>query len=428
MRGRLISILFVTMALAACTKTSQDVLSSILVFVDTESTKAEILDYGAVWKTGDKVGLFFGDGVAEKWEYKGSDNAVSGAIYGRSIHSGSDRKCAVYPYREDLSVSGDVVCTVLPSLQEGRGSEMLLAALPSQGALVFRYACGFVCLHLDKGSVYKSAVLHGRGDEVLAGPVAVDLSGKNPNVKPASSAVCTTVEVHSAAGLPDDVWFCLPPLALQDGFNIRLETAEGKSKDLQFAGFTEISCGKVFECSASESKDVRTRTVDLDFRAGNTVFTESLPTSYSKGIFNADTGHPSGKTFSTSDGFGVTFYTVDGDADGGTLGVRWYARDDDHPEGGRIQMGRAGSYIGLPGIEGLRVCSVSLLMCGTSGAPYISATADGLSALTPKMYSLVSGEECVFELPGTEPGKGCYLMIHYKMLSFYRMKIIYRSI
>lgn len=416
------------MAFAACTKTSQDVLSSIPVFLDTESTKAEILDYGAVWKTGDKVGLFFGDGVAEKWEYKGSDNAVSGAIYGRSIHSGSDRKCAVYPYREDLSVSGDVVCTVLPSLQGGRGTEMILAALPSQGALAFRYACGFVCLHFEKGSSYVSAKLYGRRNEILAGPVSLDLGGDTPFVRLCPEADEESIEVRNDSGLGDDVWFCLPPVSLQDGFDVALQSVSGSLETLHFPGFVGISCGKVVERSAAQSREVLTKTVTLDFRNANNAVNEPLPTSYSKGVFNADTGYPSGRTFSTPDGLGITFYTVDGDADGGTLGVRWYARDDDHPEGGRVQMGRAGSYIGLPGIEGMRISSVALLMCGTSGAPYISATPDGLSALTPKMYSLVSGEECVFELPGTETGRGCYLMIHHKMMSFYRMKITYHSI
>lgn len=428
MRKGLISVLFAVAAFVGCTKTVQDDFSSIAVSIASDASRVEIRNFSAVWRSGDAVGLFFGDGTAEKWEFRGADGSVSGSVCAHSVHGGGDRKCAVYPYSADMSVSGDVVSTVLPARQDGRGSEMPLAAMPSDGALAFRYACGFVLLHLEDGSSYVSASLRGRSDETLAGPVVLDLGGDEPLMRLAQGASEKIIEVRSDAGLPDDVWFCLPPLAMRDGFDVTLETAGGKRSVLHFAGYVAVGCGRAVERSDVESKEVLTSVVDIDFRGGNTAFTEPMPTVFSKGIFNADTGYASGKTFYTKDNLGFTFYTVDGDADGGTLGVRWYAVDADHPLGGRIQMGRANSYIRIPGIGGMRIKAVELLMAGTSGAPYISATADGIAAISPKMYSLSIGEPCMFELPSTEIGKEYYLIIHYKMMSIHRMKITYQSI
>jgi len=405
--------------LASCSdKMGSDSMSLIQISSETLSTKVEILEDTTVWNYKDRVGIFFENGTPEQWTYLGEDKAVSGNIGGITNHSLSEKKMGLFPYSNKARLDGNAVLTSI-------NGNPVLVSVSNDDKLCFKYACSCIALRIKGSGELKDIELKSLGGESISGDISIDLSGQNPVVslvKGGSDSLSKDVDI-SLSSSEKEVYFYLPPVCMASGFCVDCCFTDSLHRQYNFPSSLELIRGNAYiydlrvECLEEDIWD-------FDFRYENAL---ELPVLYSKGVFNSDTGYPEGKTFRTADGKELTFYTVDGKDDKGTLGVKYTTTSGTEPYNW-MQMGRADSYIKIHGREGYSIRGVSLTPRGSAGAPYFSRTPDGYSSISAKYYAMTTGEEFYVPLSGLEDGESCYMMVNTTMVSLFRMQVKYVSL
>jgi len=405
--------------LVSCSEIMEkDTMSTIPVRADELETKVQMIDWSTVWNHNDRLGVFFIDGAPEQWTYLGEDKSRTGSIGGITHHSLSQKKYALYPYSNKARLQNGTISTSID------GNPVLVASSENDG-LCFSYACSCIALRILGSGTLTHLSLISKGGEQISGDISInisDASNKATLVKGVSDRIFRDV-ILPLSEAESVVCFYLPPVSLSKGFSVDCTFQDSTRFSYEFPSELELSQGTAY------IYDLRTECLeediwDFDFRYENTL---GLPASYSQGIFNGDTGYPEGKTFSTADGKELTFYTIDGKDDKGTLGVKYNITSGTEPYNW-MQMGRVNSYIKIHGREGYSIKGVFLTPRNGAGSPYFSLTPDGYSSISAKYYGMEAGEEFYVPLSGVEDGRPCYMMVSSSMVSLFGMKIKYVSV
>lgn len=418
MKKTLLILVSVFSCLLSCTALQEEEgsMSYIQAGLETLSTKVQISEEKTVWQYRDRIGIYFNDGLAEQWTYLGEDGAQSGMIGGITHHSLTEKKTALYPFSSTATFRQGVISTSI------NGNPVLVAS-SSNDMLRFSYVCSCIAVCIKGSGTLEGIGLKSLGGEAIAGDIEIDTS-EWPMMASIASDEAESIFFDTDLSLSCEkgsfVYFYLPSVCLKSGFSIDCHFSDDVHRSFSFPERVELALGKVlvFNIDASRfEEDIW----DFDFRSSNIL---RLPTSYKSGIFNDETGYPNGKTFSTSDGKTLTFYTIDGQDDKGTTGVKYNLSGEGEPYNW-VQFGRAGSYIRMPGRAGYTIAEVSLTPRLNTGSPYFSLTADGYSSISPKYYHMTPGEAFSVPMDGLKEGQPCFMMINTTMVSLYRIKIKY---
>ena len=420
--------LLTTICLAACSYRPEDEHRE---FVAEMAETRLLLDAGAVkWHYGDEVSVFFKDGESEKWVFTGSDRSLSGRIVAESSHPSTGAARALFPYSKECRIAGDIIFTTLPGLQKnpvsgGRGTTLLVST-GSGEYLPFKHACGYLAVTLDGGADAVSAVLRGNRGEPLAGTVQIDLGEVFPSA--ALTGEASQNEIRVETEIASTVWFCMPPLQLDSGFNVSFTFSDGSERSYSFPQSVSIQRGRCLQLNLRVIPEEIFKEIDLDFRSGGDALSTALPrNTWKENIYNASTGFPDGKAFSVAgqEGAEIRIYTIDGAQDGGTTGVSFRDADETHSFN-YLSLGRQDSYIKLPQIKGYALHSLEMTAGNSAGNPYISSSPDGHSAETCKYYNFNEGDVLLFNLPSLNADQSYYLMLgSSKMLHIYRLRLLY---
>lgn len=249
-----ISIAAAVLLLAGCTAMEAG-LPEPRVFqasVEDPGTKT-YLDDGAgtlqmFWTRGDAVSVFCADGSG-KYLFDGDTGSDHGPLRpdsdaGLSGSTNLNRNYALYPYADDTSVSADGIFSYeIPAKQTyavasfGPGAAVMVAATrPSDDALVFKNAVGFLVLQMYGTTTVKSVSLQGNAGEPLSGRVAIAAA---PDAEPALSftgEAGTTltldcgegVSLGASADAATAFWIAVAPTVFSKGITVTVTDIAGK--------------------------------------------------------------------------------------------------------------------------------------------------------------------------------------------------------
>ena len=372
---KLLYIVSIVLAAVACRKEAeqQTVVESLEV-TGPATTRVHLIDgVNAVWNAGDKVSVFYNGGSNECWNYTGADGANKGTISheGTSFRVGNGRFTALYPYDSNASMTGDVISTTVPALQEWAASSYswgLLVSSTEDAALRFDYACTFVRLSLYGYGKVKSVTLKGGNNEPVSGPATVDISGSSPVSNHVSGATQTVTvkksddSVLATLGSEEfDIWIGLLPQSFSKGFVLTVTLESGNTEDINVSGPVTLNAGEVF-CVHGYLAGLETITIDFVGKVNS--FSPTLPPtsnlSQSEGTHTYDTGNGT---------YSLTFHPA--------YDASWYGYGYfDHADWGRsLLLGRKGGWIKLPVMTGYALFEAEYVAGSTSGRPFISDNA-----------------------------------------------------
>lgn len=220
--------------------------------VEDPGTKT-YLDDGAgtlqmFWTRGDAVSVFCADGSG-KYLFDGDTGSDHGPLRpdsdaGLSGSTNLNHNYALYPYAEDTSVSADGIFSYeIPAEQTyavasfGPGAALMVAATrPSDDALVFKNAVGFLVLQMYGTTTVKSVSLQGNAGEPLSGRVAIAAA---PDAEPALSftgEAGTTltldcgegVSLGASADAATAFWIAVAPTVFSKGITVTVTDIAGQ--------------------------------------------------------------------------------------------------------------------------------------------------------------------------------------------------------
>ena len=359
----------------------------------------------AVWSIGDQVSVFYNGGENECWDYTGNDGAATGTIShnGSSDRSGKGTFTALYPYDPDASLSGDILSTSLPAVQDyvpDSYGGALLAARTDNRSLRFHYACAFVRVRIWGYGEVAGVSLQTTAGEKLSGPVLVDLGAQQLAAVPqgSSGADCVSLQGKDGATLETlhgdtrDFYLAVIPVSCTQGLSCTVSMKSGLSRTFPVSDPVTLTAGSIYDLSCNV---VETSDIGLVFSSKNAT-TPALPTSSTKedGTFSFTSGGAD---------YQITLHAGPSTASYG------YA----FAYGNCLLIGRAGAYISVPVRSGYSLYEVEYTAGSTSGKPYLTDKTDGTGEmLSNPTFTTVADMSYPITLQKLEqPGKQYYMWV-----------------
>lgn len=198
------------------------------------TTKTELSDNGKAvnWSDGDKVAVFdnIGGLVNQAFEIEKENDVYK---LHAQVREGSSSFYSLYPYDANASISGSVIKTTLPQIQQavagsfGPGANLSVAfAGTGDASLTYKNISALIKFTLDDENVV-SAMLLGNNNEKIAGQVSIDYNEGEPTVE--ASAVSVTVKNNDGTALTNGAtyYFAIAPVTFSNGFTLVLTKADG---------------------------------------------------------------------------------------------------------------------------------------------------------------------------------------------------------
>ena len=196
----------------------------------------------AGWKAGDLLSVFAANTKNQKFQYLGTAGAASGDFGAVTAPSGSATSVsahyAVYPYNANYSLSAEGKLTIPFSATQNYVAGGYAANLNTMVAvssdvtdtnLTFQPVCAYLCVKLwGKDHSVKSITLTSKGGEALSGSgvVTPNYNALPTCVLPGSANTlklnCGEVAVGTTEAAATEFWFVVPPVALQQGYTIKV--------------------------------------------------------------------------------------------------------------------------------------------------------------------------------------------------------------
>ena len=225
-------------------------------------TRTELSGTSVLWTPGDAVSVLLGTSSSRLEST--SVSASAGTTFTGSLavdistcHNG-DPVWAVYPFSNQVTLSGGYVTTELPAVQTAKagsfanglmillGKTQLTTANLSQStvqlSMNFKNVCSGVRFKVTRSGI-KSVTMTARGGESLCGTVQLSMDGSgNPTVQSVTNG-SSTVEIQAPNGgtFSTDTWyyFVTLPVTLSTGatFTVTTDTQTG-SRDVRTSGFS----------------------------------------------------------------------------------------------------------------------------------------------------------------------------------------------
>lgn len=215
-------------------------------------------DRKVYWNAGDKVSVFNGSTAIEEYAFAGQDGDKSGKIEkvaGTAAGTGSPAEGvrAVYPYGEDVTLSGETLSLTLPA-QQAFGSGTFapgaspMAAYSTDNNLSFKNLCGLLIVRLYGPSSISSITLKGNGGEFLAGRAQVTFKDGIPECKMLAEGAAKEITIQcdspvttgaDESGATEFI-FVLPPVSFSRGISISAIDNQGRSYEAGTGGAVEV--------------------------------------------------------------------------------------------------------------------------------------------------------------------------------------------
>ena len=225
-------------------------------------TRTELSGTSVLWSPGDAVSILLGTSASRLESTNASASAGttftgSLAVDISTCHNG-DPVWAVYPFSNQVALSGGYVTTELPAVQTAKagsfanglmillGKTQLTTANLSQStvqlSMDFKNVCSGVRFKVTRSDI-KTVTMTARGGESLCGTVQVGMDGSgNPTIQSVTNG-SSTVEIQAPNGgtFSTDTWyyFVTLPVTLSTGatFTVTTDTQTG-SRDVRTSGFS----------------------------------------------------------------------------------------------------------------------------------------------------------------------------------------------
>ncbi len=213
------------------------------------------------WKSGDTISVFAANTINQSYTYNGIDGATTGVFLAPALEDSTQEYMngyyAVYPYKANYSLSAEGTLTIpFPATQNyvagGYATDLNTMVAVSSSAtdknLSLQPVCAYLCVKLwGKDHNVKSITLTSKGGEALSGngvvaphynavPTCV-LSGSANSIK----LNCGEVKVGTSEAAATELWFVVPPVALQQGYTLKVVEFYGGEQTIEQEATTFVS-------------------------------------------------------------------------------------------------------------------------------------------------------------------------------------------
>ena len=216
------------------------------------------------WDKGDEIAVFMHNEHALKYVLEGEGGEPSGVFSYASGHGfglSFPNVYGVYPYGKDVSYVDGALKLTIPAEQAYAEKSFdpkanVMVAASTSYTLQFKNLCGYLVLRLY-GEVMdvKSVTLKGYAGEVLAGPATAyayldDAPELELDAEAGTTSICLTAETPVTMGAspdaPTEFWIVVPPMAFEEGFEVRVMDAEGHVARGEYTMPAEIKRNEIF--------------------------------------------------------------------------------------------------------------------------------------------------------------------------------------
>ena len=223
----------------------------------------------AGWQTNDYISVFAGNARNQQFKYVGTKGSNAGEFEAVATSSGSAAQVAahyaVYPYNAAYTLSADGKLTIpFPATQSyvaGGYSRALntLVGVSQNTAntdITLRPLGAYLCVKLwGKEQTIKSVIITSKNGEAIAGTATVTPAyNANPTCTLSGSANsitmnCNEVTIGTAESSATPFWFIVPPVALANGYTVKVVGFYGGEQTLEFPAATFVA-GSTYNISA----------------------------------------------------------------------------------------------------------------------------------------------------------------------------------
>lgn len=314
----------------------------------------------------DIFSVFHRSSTNEQWIYTGEDGSTDGFLTPNGEFTRTEdmwEVVSVYPWCETAAISQGVVSTELPDVQYfakgtyGRGAAVLAASTTS-GTLHFRYASGFACLSLTGNADIEEIALRSRGGEKIAGKCSIDMSGGRPHLTASGSSEIVMRNLdHSAIAVEgeENFLFSMAPGKYSEGIEFCITYTTGQKQTVKATGPVTINPGEVSAPVAAPCQSLFT--LEANFYTDGQSAVNPFSTTIGRDMVPGTTGatSESSDVFLSSDPqhkYPFRFY----------IGIKDSADNLRITKSGLNFGGKIGDYIRFPGIEGMVLTAVRIVM------------------------------------------------------------------
>lgn len=209
------------------------------------------------WETGDAISVFDPKGENNKFTtdqggpavtFTGMANNVEGTYY------------ALYPYDEKATISGSVISTSLPGVQNARagsfaqGLNPTVATADNNGNLFFRNICAVVKFTLNSGNNnIRSIRLSGNNGETLAGNMQADAASADPVATMLNDDnAIKEVELTGDFASGNTYYLIVAPGTLSNGLTLKLYNDKGMMFQRKGSKAATLTAGRVLNLGTIE--------------------------------------------------------------------------------------------------------------------------------------------------------------------------------
>lgn len=414
------------LALLSCTREASEEYTELRAGFAPATKIALDSDLNTVWKTGDKVSVFYkGSTFNRSFSYKGEDGAASGTLRcGGKVSSKGGLTLALYPFGNDVSRSADVISATVPTVQNYLAggidlSSVLLAAASEDDNLAFEYATAFLALRLECASTSVSVgkvELSSAAGEPIAGEVSISFED---GLKVDASKGVSTITMKGSSGAPlmglrggESATFVFSAAAvdLSRGYVFKVyPEGGGDPVVLSYTDPVTLAPGSLRTISGTMALPTYAVTLDL---TSSSNLSPALPSSTKK---------------SAADGDAYTFKNTDGK----TYEIRICDTSNGYRYSSsclRVNDGSVTPYTGwiaLPAVPSRRLVKIGLEVRNDNGKKVaVSSTSKGGGDIHDA-YKFADSTLEYLILTGTKPGAVCYLTDSDKNLQLKRIELFY---
>ena len=215
----------------------------------------------AGWQTNDYISVFAGNARNQQFKYVGTKGSKTGEFKAVATSSGSAAQVAahyaVYPYNTAYTLSADGKLTIpFPATQSyvaggySRAHNTMVGVSQNTANtdITLRPLGAYLCVKLwGKEQTIKSVIITSKNGEAIAGTATVTPAyNANPTCTLSGGANsitmnCNEVTIGTAESSATPFWFIVPPVALANGYTVKVVGFYGGEQTFEFPAATFVA-------------------------------------------------------------------------------------------------------------------------------------------------------------------------------------------
>lgn len=364
-------------------------------------------DGETVWNKNDALSVFYGNEINTLWHYKGGDKSTSGRIEGPGASILEGKVTALYPYSGTAALNGNIISTELPKEQPFRSgsyspSSVVMYASSGTNHLYFEYATAIIALNFSvlHTCTINSVEFSSMDGKDVSGTMEISLDDGKISVN-GFDRILMPYGKSISGGDTETFLFCVPPGEYESGIQFTVHIDGSADKTVRYTSPLSMRRGDLIHI---DDYYCRTYAVELDF-SHNSPFDQKLPTTDVLGTRDYSLTHPE---------LGTLNFSISNT----TGGFRYYSnmlRVNDGADAGD-------ACIKLPGVSGLTLSEISVLISNQSGRAFKVGSAPGLSDICDSQ-TVPSGVRTT--LSANYSAGDCYLSVTAKNTQIIKLGLLY---